>query len=283
MTIPFIGKRMTREEFKQYLSGVVFSSFKPVSVTYHHTAAPSLAQRPSGFSAQHLINLRDYYGKTLGWSGAPHIFVDDIGDGIIVFQRMDRRGVHAVSFNAKYWGMEMLGDYDNESFTTGRGAKVRDNAIAAGALMLERLGASPESIKFHREDPKTSKTCPGVKVNKADIIARLHKAMDSVDGHEDQVEAYESPTITLPNKTVFTNTREQDGRIQVPARAFLTALTPVLVSSLKKKGNTLTFSTHTLTISSTDEKGNTWVFLRDVANTLGLKIKLLQSGAVELS
>lgn len=274
---------MTREEFKQYLSGLTFSSFKPISVTYHHTASPSLAQRPNGFSAQHLINLRDYYGKTLGWNGAPHIFIDDVGDGIIVFQRMDRRGVHAVSFNSRYWGMEMLGDYDNESFTTGRGAKVRDNAIAAGAIMLESLGASPESIKFHRDDPKTSKTCPGTKVNKADIIARLHQYMGSQDDHEDQVETFESPTITLPNKTLFTNTREKDGRIQVPARAFLTALDSSLVSTLKKSGNFITFSTFKLNISSIDEKGNTWVFLRDVANALHLKIKLLQSGAVELT
>jgi len=39
--------------------------------------APSLAQRPDGFVAEHLANLRYFYEVTKGWPSAPHLFVDD--------------------------------------------------------------------------------------------------------------------------------------------------------------------------------------------------------------
>ena len=112
MAIPFVGKRFTPDELAAYLTQVQFSSFTPRFVTLHHTGAPNLAQRPNGFSAQHLQNLLHYYQNELGWRGAPHLFIDDRPQPIIVFQRLDRRGVHAVSFNKNPWGIDMLGNYD---------------------------------------------------------------------------------------------------------------------------------------------------------------------------
>ena len=53
------------------------------SITLHHTAAPSLAQRPNGFTIQHIRNIEDYYrrpksqGGAGGWSSGPHLFIDE--------------------------------------------------------------------------------------------------------------------------------------------------------------------------------------------------------------
>lgn len=173
MSIPFVGKRFTPAGFVAYVNGLDWSGgWKGQFPVLHHTAAPSLATRPNGLTDQHLRNLLDYYQNQLKWSGAPHLFIDDQEDGIIAFQRLDRRGVHAKSFNASGWGIEMLGDYDVEDPTSGRGAKVLNNAAHALHTLLGVNNGELSDIRFHRDDPQTSKTCPGSKVSKA-LVTRL--------------------------------------------------------------------------------------------------------------
>jgi hypothetical protein len=70
-------------------------------------------------------------------------------------------------------GIEMLGDYDKDSFDSGRGAKVRDNAIAAIATLSAILGLQPNSMRIHREDPLTTHACPGKNVRKLEVIQRV--------------------------------------------------------------------------------------------------------------
>jgi hypothetical protein len=279
-TIPYIGKRMTREEFRSYLKSLTFGSFKPRFVTLHHTGQPNLANRPNGLSNQHLLNLKHYYENTMDWNGAPHVFVDDQGDGIILFQRMDRRGVHAVSFNRNSWGVEMLGYYDRESFDTGRGAKVRDNSMAALAIMCEALGVEADTIKFHRDDPKTTKTCPGLKVTKADVVSRVAALMNT-SVPEDTTEDNDF-VIVLPDGKTFENTRLKDGRLMVRARDFLMAIDPN--GTLVVRGRVLTWGTGNIKpqiqIAEIDEKGAGWVFVRDVAVAKGLKITVDQKKIV---
>lgn len=167
MSIPFVGKRFTPVGFAAYVKGLDWSGgWRGHYPVLHHTAAPSLAQRPNGLTNQHLVNLLEYYQDELGWSGAPHLFIDDRPDGIIVFQRLDKRGVHAKSFNAAGWGIEMLGDYDTEDPKSGRGANVLKNTAHALAALLGINSNGVDAIKFHREDPLTDKTCPGRLVTK---------------------------------------------------------------------------------------------------------------------
>jgi hypothetical protein len=275
MSIPFIGKRMSRSEFAAYLKTLQFNSgFKPEFVTLHHTASPSLAQRPSGFSAQHLKNLLDYYQNQLGWNGAPHVFIDDQNDGIIVFQRMDRRGVHAVSFNKNSWGVEMLGDFDSESFTSGRGAKVRQNSLVALDIMCKALKASPDSIKFHRDDPKTSKTCPGRNVTKSDIVNGV-KSIMNVPLAPDKTPRMSSPSIIMPNQAQWTNTREKDERIIVRARDFIGALDPgagLALSGMNVVISKAGKANKSIVVAELDENNRAWVFARDAAEALGFTI-----------
>ena len=94
-----------------------------------------------------MVNFESYYKNECGWNGGPHLFIDD--RAIWVFNDLTKRGTHSPSFNASRFGIEMLGDYDKEEFNSGRGRKVRDNTVAAMAILNNRLGfAAAESSMF---------------------------------------------------------------------------------------------------------------------------------------
>lgn len=158
-----VGKPLKIAEFAAYIAALELKTWRPSLVVIHHCAAPSLAQRPVGWVPQHMLNLQDFYEKK-GWSAGPHIFTDE--DEAWLFSPLDARGVHAVSFNATGWGIEMLGDYDSEDPWSGRGLKVLTTAAEVAAILLRKIGRDETAIRFHRDDPKTSKTCPGRKVDK---------------------------------------------------------------------------------------------------------------------
>ena len=166
-----LGTAYAPSAFRDYIAALKFTTWKPSCIVVHHCAAPSLKQRPSGFIAQHMENLRDFY-EAKGWSAGPHLFVDD--DQIWTFSPMTARGVHAVSFNATGLGIEMLGDYDTEDPWSGRGLAVLTSTAKAVKLLLARLNLTTAAIKFHRDDPKTNKTCPGTKITKEKFVALVN-------------------------------------------------------------------------------------------------------------
>lgn len=171
MSFSNVGQVWSKDTFVSYLRRT-----KPpvwaTSVTMHHTAAPSLAQRPDGFTAQHIRNIQQYYQKSLGWSRGPHFFIDE--DQIWGMTPPTVPGIHAKSFNATSIGIEVLGDYDTESPSSGRGKRCWETAAAATKTLLDWLGVIPHyrTIYFHRDDPKTSKTCPGGLVSK-DLFIKM--------------------------------------------------------------------------------------------------------------
>jgi hypothetical protein len=162
----------TLREYLQSLSHPLWAT----AITLHHTAAPSLAQRPHGFTAQHLRNLREYYELELHWRAGPHLFVDE--QQLWGMTEFRERGVHASSFNGHAIGIEVLGDYDSEDPLSGRGLACWTNAAAAAAVLMDWLGVSPSptTVLFHRDDPRTSKTCPGKKVEKAWFLRLMREA-----------------------------------------------------------------------------------------------------------
>jgi len=163
------GKVWTVEGFKEYLSTQPKNKWAK-AVCLHHTAAPSLKQRPEGFKAQHLENLKSYYSNSLGWSSAPHFFTDE--DQVWGMCPIAEFGVHAVTFNRTAIGIEVLGDYDSEDPKSGRGLLCWETAAKTTRLLLDYLGleANDKTVLFHRDDPKTSKTCPGGKVAKTWVL-----------------------------------------------------------------------------------------------------------------
>jgi hypothetical protein len=184
---PMIGAGLSRADFSRYLSDVVAEKLAdknksnwpltPRGVCIHHTAAPSLAQRPKGWQREHMVNLRAHY-LGLGWNKGPHLFIDE--DEIFLFTPLWHRGTHAVAFNSGHWGIEMLGDYDHEDPTTGRGKAVIETAAYAAAALLEMIGVDENfaTVRFHRDDPSTSKSCPGKRIEKPAFLRLVTIASD---------------------------------------------------------------------------------------------------------
>lgn len=178
-----VGRVWTVNSFADYLNTLD----KPAwcrAVTLHHTGSPSLADRPRGLLIQHMHNLQYFYQNEKGWSGGPHLFVDE--DEVFGMCDLRSKGVHAVSFNSLAIGIEVLGNYDVEDPLSGRGLRCWTMAAAAVKALLDWLGlpATEETILFHRDDPATMKKCPGSKVSKqwiVDLIANSQGAQNGSD------------------------------------------------------------------------------------------------------
>ncbi|MDR3707313.1 MAG: N-acetylmuramoyl-L-alanine amidase [Capsulimonadaceae bacterium] len=155
-----IGKRFSPDEFWGYAAQTIGeASWKGSFVVLHNTGSPTLAQRPSGLTSEHITNLRLYY-EDLGWHAGPHLFIDQ--NGIWVFSPLTAPGVHSPSWNHVSYGVEQLGDFDREAYTSGPGALVRANAISALAALHHAACIDSATLKLHRMDPKTThRDCPG--------------------------------------------------------------------------------------------------------------------------
>jgi peptidoglycan hydrolase-like protein with peptidoglycan-binding domain len=164
------GKAYTPSDFDAYVKNVKWVGWKPSLIVIHHCAEPNLAQRPHGFEYQHMLNIKDFY-KSKGWSAGPHLFIDD--DQIWTFSPLTAKGIHAVSFNSTGIGIEMLGDYDSENPKEGRGWDVIQTTVKAVKSLMKYLGLNKSCVRFHRDDPKTSKTCPGTKISKEWFLSLL--------------------------------------------------------------------------------------------------------------
>jgi hypothetical protein len=200
-----VARKFTPKQFELYVNGADGKSgikmpllgFRPVGVTVHHCGQPSLKQRPNDLLPEHMLNFQSFYRDEKKWSAGPHLFVDRTG--IWVFTPLTVRGVHAESFNAKYWGLEMLGDYDAEE----PNSDVLRNTYAAVGTLLRKIGKNEKAINFHRQDPQTSKTCPGRKINYAGFVARMAAELEKFKGGMANVpvtiEGLGSPTAGGPS------------------------------------------------------------------------------------
>jgi peptidoglycan hydrolase-like protein with peptidoglycan-binding domain len=169
-----VGRGFTASLFDDYVRDLVISDWKASFVVLHNTSEPRLADWHKVSGEQRMQNLQEYYRNPdpsvhkAAWSAGPHLFVAD--DLIWVFTPLTTSGVHSPSWNAISWGVEMVGEYDEEPF----GEQVRNNTIAALASLHAKLGFDPRGLRFHKEDPKTThRDCPGKYVSKSDIIARV--------------------------------------------------------------------------------------------------------------
>lgn len=182
-------------------------------ITLHHTAAPSLAQRPRGLTGQHLENLRGYYRDELGWNAGPHFFLDE--DQVFGLSPWTSPGTHAKSFNATHLGIEVLGDYDTEDPTTGRGLACWTTTGATVRVLLDWLGFKDGAVNFHRDDSKTTKTCPGRLVKRSFVLELIHGAAKAaqliVDDQLAPVVATLSGLGVSTDKIISALIRDEDG------------------------------------------------------------------------
>lgn len=193
MSYANVGKVWTTESFDEYLNKIAAPLWAN-KICLHHTAAPSLAQRPKGLTIQHIINIRDYYKNNLGWNRGPHLFIDE--DQIFGMTPLAVKGIHAASFNSNAIGIEVLGDYDSENPLSGRGNECWETAaktVNALAKWLD-IPINTTTLLFHRDDPKTSKTCPGTKVKK-DWFIKLCQESVGNPVQEPEVDILESIAV----------------------------------------------------------------------------------------
>lgn len=196
MTIPIVGKCFaTVEEFIAYLEAIQFDAWRPRYVVMHHTGAPDLKTwngwqtRPKPVTdEQWMRNLQKYY-EGLGWQRAPQFFFTP--KNFCVLSLPTVRGTHAVSFNANSWGVECVGDFDREQFDDPVRGRYVDGLAAlhlAAGLQLAPYERGVRGLHFHRDDPLTKKTCPGLKVNKPALLELIRARMGELtDGdHPDE-------------------------------------------------------------------------------------------------
>lgn len=178
---PIVGQSFSASAFSEYCHALNWNSWRPSFIVVHNTGVPNLAQRPNGFTRQHIDALVGYYRDQNHWSAGPHLFIDD--HQIWVFTPLTTPGVHSPSWNAVALGIEMLGDYSIDSFDSGRGKAVQANAVSAIATLCEVLGFDPGTLRLHKEDKKTTHVCPGKNVAKQRLIdaVRVEMASEGVE------------------------------------------------------------------------------------------------------
>jgi hypothetical protein len=169
-----IGQYFTPAGFIDYVANLRFAAWRPSFVVVHNTAIPTLADWHKVPGHVRMNGLAAYYRDEMKWSGGPHLFVAD--DVIWVFTPLTVPGVHSPSWNAVSWGVEMVGDYDREPLS----ASVFANTASALATLHDAIGLDPKTIRFHKEDPKTThRGCPGHAVVKADLIALVREKLET--------------------------------------------------------------------------------------------------------
>lgn len=165
--IDIVGKKFTPEEFRQYVTTVDFSAWDPKFVVLHNTGTPKLSEWHKFSTEQRMQNLAAFYGEQQHFKAGPHLIIDD--EGIWVFSPLTRPGSHAVSWNLNSIGIMMVGNYEVEPLDDN----VRDNTVQAVAILDATMKVDATTLRLHREDPKTSKNCPGKNIDKGEMIRRV--------------------------------------------------------------------------------------------------------------
>lgn len=156
-----INKRLTLQEFQDYVKGYYFGSLPANKLVIHHTWRPT---RESWQGERSIAGLKSYYeGK--GWKVGPHLFIAD--DGIWLFTPMQKDGIHAGSLNPRSVGIEVVGDYNTEKWS----GQTKNNAIGAIKILMERLGLTENDLFFHRD--VSPKSCPGWAITKEWLFKEL--------------------------------------------------------------------------------------------------------------
>ncbi len=210
-----IGVGMNVVQLREYVAGLQFTSWKPSFMVLHNTGAPKLSQWHSHAGEVRMANLTNYYKNEQHWSSGPHAFVAD--DLIWPFSPFTGPGTHAPSWNGLALGIELVGDYNVEDDDAGIGNLAYKNAVALFAILHAKLGLNPETIRFHKEDAKTThKDCPGKDIVKAEFIQDVIEFMGEAGGHPAVVPIADpapKPATPAAKKTATVNTDDLNLRV----------------------------------------------------------------------
>lgn len=190
MTFLSEPKGYTPTEFSAFVTGLKWPAWRPRFITLHNTGVPNLATwlNPAHSAQQRILGQKHYERDILHWHSGVHLFVAQN----LIWNLCDltQVGVSVSCWNHLTLGVEMVGDYAVESFDAGPGAQVRDNAVAALAILHSKLGLRPDGFQlgvrglhFHRECARDHHDCPGRNVVKADVVARVLSHMEALESN----------------------------------------------------------------------------------------------------
>jgi len=186
-----VGKVWDEVSFAEFVKTQDLSWAK--GITIHHTANPHHGNRPRGLTIQHIRNIQSGYERKRPnpWRSGPHLFTDE--DQIFGMSSLERRGIHAKSFNGTHIGIEVLGNYDTvDPLTDERGNRCWATAVATTAILIQSAPTLTVSgINGHRDDPRTDKTCPGKKWDMDKFRAKVtaYLSAEGRDREDDPAEA----------------------------------------------------------------------------------------------
>lgn len=182
-----VGKVFTSvEQFERYLDELTLADWRPAFVVVHNTSVPSLktynawqTRKPPIQDEQWARNLEGYY-KGQGWAAGPHLFVTP--KSIIAFSPLTLPGTHSPAWNRISWGVETVGEFDDEPFD----GAIKANLIGVLAALHKKIGIKPvpyergvKGLHFHKEDPKTThKSCPGRNIKKDELVAAIQEKLE---------------------------------------------------------------------------------------------------------
>jgi hypothetical protein len=147
---------------------------RPSGVTLHHTWRPLVDQ----WSGQRTIEgIRAYYRDTKGWSAGPHLFVvmgspNPANDGIWQLTPLNLVGIHAGLWNYRFFGLEVVGDYDRSPWPM----PVRRLTLDTLAALFRWMGwhhVTLDTLRGHRECG-SAKSCPGAQIDMDAVRSWLH-------------------------------------------------------------------------------------------------------------
>lgn len=190
------------DQLRAHIFGMSFDKWRPSFMVIHNTAAPTLVQWKGYPREKRLHNLIGYYRDQMGWPSGPHAFVDD--EFIWTFTPFNQKGTHSPSWNGTALGIECVGDYSKEDDDLGPGLSMKKNAIALFAVLHERLGIDPNTIKLHKEDRATTHDCPGKDLaqDKQAFIQSVLEYMGHGGEHPDLSPASDKPPVVVSPGTM---------------------------------------------------------------------------------
>lgn len=198
------GRGRTIEEMQAFVDKLPDTSWAS-GMVLHNTSAPNLAQWTLENRAQRVLNLESYFRDVRKWNSAPHAFVDY--DFVWNFTPYTEKGTHSPSWNGSKLGIEMVGDFTlrgGDNASAGLGLKVVQNTAALFAMLHNRYGWNPETIKLHKEDPLTTHDCPGAQIKKQEFIGMVQQYMGEGGEHAPvpdvpaQVPSFKMGVVAVP-------------------------------------------------------------------------------------
>lgn len=143
-------------------------------VDMHHTFIPDHARWREIGSNACCDGMQRYHMRVRGFEDiAQHVTIAP--DGVIWTGR-DWNGTPAsVGFgmNGGVFMFEMIGNFD-DGHDVFEGAQ-RTATIAVIDIVQRRFTLPVHALLFHREVPQTDKTCPGISIDKGDVLRAVRK------------------------------------------------------------------------------------------------------------